>query len=107
MEGIDHGRVFVYAGRGVDLDLDGFWGRLLDATHDQADVIVDLRGTLALSPRALDLIVYLSACCRLGHSRMGVVADGPTRGMIQASVPPGLLDVASGFGELDRQWSAQ
>lgn len=95
------------AGRVVAVDAGCFWCGLLDAADSgQRSVIADLSDTMSLTPRSLDILVYVAA--GFGASRrLGVVASGPTRGMIEASVPRGLLDIVSSTRELAELWGTE
>lgn len=112
MEASDHGSVpepvTVRAGRVVAVEGGCFWCGLLDALEvNQQNVIADLRDTISLTPRAMELIVYVSAGLSAAR-RLGILADWPTRGMIEATLPPACLnvDLASDARELAELWGA-
>lgn len=103
--------VTVRAGQVVAVDAGCFWCGLLDAIEEsQGNVVIDLSGTtMSLTPRALDLIVYVGVSFRLCDRRLGIVADGPARGAAEAAdatVPGGALDIASSTAGLAALWGA-
>jgi hypothetical protein len=101
------GAVTVRAGRAAAVD-GGCprCGLLAARAEGPANVIVDLRGTMSLDRRALDIIGYVSDCYRAGRRRLGIVAAGPVRAMIEATAPAGSLDIAASAGELAALWTA-
>lgn len=97
------GPVMVRAGQIVTAGC--FWGRLLDeAETGQGNVITDLSDTVYLTPRAADLIVYVSECFRLDGRHFGIIATGPAKGTIEAAALPGAMDIAPSPGELAGLW---
>lgn len=83
------------------------WDRILDeAERGAGNVIADLADTAVLTPRAAQLIGYVSELLRPRGRKLGVLANGPVLGMFKASAPPASLAIASTAGELADLWRA-